>query len=385
MVVEWNQSYWGGSVALGGGALVLGALGRILREPRAYHGAVMALGMAVLANSRPYEGAILCSLVVGVFLWRLLTRQIPPSRLGATLAAFLAVLLLAGAAIGFYNFRVTGHPLRLPYQIHEAAYGVAPLFIWERPRPEPLYRHQVLRDFHVDIDSGSRQQRSLHGWLSTTRERYSFLAALHLPTAFRYLVLALLVLTIPVAVRKDSRFTLLLILLGGFVVGTLPEIFMSYRYTAPAASLLFLLVLRTLRHVRLWRWRGRPLGRSLVRVSVLACVVAFLVTTVRVLAATSEGLDLQQWGTNRAATIASLKHQDGRHLVIVRYGRKHSPHQEWVYNEADIDRSRVVWAREMDLIRNRALLEYFKDRHAWLLSVDDDAEAPHLVPYTERK
>jgi hypothetical protein len=80
-----------------------------------------------------------------------------------------------------------------------------------------------------------------------------------------------------------------------------------------------------------------------------------------------------------------LKHQDGRHLVIVRYGRKHSPHQEWVYNEADIDRSRVVWAREMDLIRNRALLEYFKDRHAWLLSVDDDAEAPHLVPYTERK
>jgi hypothetical protein len=298
------------------------------------------------------------------------------------LAAFLPALLLAGAAIGFYNFRVTGHPLRLPYQVHEATYAIAPLFIWQQPRPEPPYRHQVLRDFHVNMDPAYRQ--SLRGWLSTASERYSFLAALHLPTSFRYLILALVVLTIPVAVRKDSRFTLLLILLGGFVVGTLPEIFMSYRYTAPAASLLFLLVLRTLRHVRLWRWRGRPLGRSLVRVGVLACLVAFLLTTVRVLAATSEGLDLRQWGTNRAATIASLKHQDGQHLVIVRYGRKHSPHQEWVYNEADIDRSSVVWAREMNPIHNRALLAYFKDRHVWLLSVDDDAEAPHLVPYTEQ-
>jgi hypothetical protein len=381
--IEWSQSYWGGSVALGGGALVIGALGRILREPRVHHGVVMALGMAVLAISRPYEGAVLSATVVAVLLWRL-PRRPTASRLGPPVAAFLAVLVLALTAIGFYNFRVTGHPLRLPYVVHEATYAVEPLFIWQQPRPEPPYRHRVIRDFHVELALAPyRQQESLKGWLSSAWEKYSFLTAVHFPTSLRYLVLSLLVLTIPRAVRTDSRLTVLLIVLGGFVIGTLPEIFMSYRYTAPAAGLLFVLVLRTLRHVRLWRWRGRPLGRSLVRVSLLACVLAFLLTTVRIFTATSEGLDLNQWATNRAATIESLKHQGGQHLIVVRYGPRHSSHQEWVYNEADIDNSRVVWAREMDPARNRRLLEYFKNRHAWLLDVDDDSTPPQLEPYSE--
>jgi hypothetical protein len=383
-VIEWSQSYWGGSVALGGGALVLGALGRILRDPGALDGGVMALGMAVLANSRPYEGTILCTAVVAALLWRL-SRRRPAKPLVPTLAAFVVVLLMAVAATSYYNFRVTGHPLRLPYQVHEATYGMSPLFIWQQPRPEPSYRHQVLHDFHAILEIGPyRQQQSLERWLSTTWEKYSSLVAIHLPTTFRYLVLAVLAFTVPGAVRHDSRLALILIVLGAFVVGTLPQIFMSYRYTAPAASLLFLLVLRGLRHVRLWRWRGRPLGRSLVRVSLLACVIAFLLTTVRIFTATSEGLDLNQWAANRAATTESLKQQGGQHLVIVRYGGQHSSHQEWVYNEADIDNARVVWAREMDPTHNRRLLEYFKDRHAWLLDVDDDSRPPHLEPYSER-
>jgi hypothetical protein len=384
VVIEWSQSYWGGSVALGGGALVIGALGRILREPRVHHGVVMALGMAVLAISRPYEGAVLSATVVAVLLWRL-PRRHAASRLGPPVAAFLAVLLLALTATGFYNFRVTGHPLRLPYVVHEVAYAVEPLFIWQQPRPEPPYRHRVIRDFHVDLALAPyRQQESLEGWLSSTWEKYSFLTAVHFPTSLRYLVLSLLVLTIPRAVRTDSRLTLLLIVFGAFVIGTLPEIFMSYRYTAPAAGLLFVLVLRTLRHVKLWRRRGRPLGRSLVRVVLMACVVAFPLTTVRIFTATSEGLDLNQWAANRAATIESLKQQGGQHLIVVRYGPRHSSHQEWVYNEADIDNARVVWARDMDPARNRKLLEYFKDRHAWLLEADDDSRPPHLEPYSER-
>ena len=55
------------------------------------------------------------------------------------------------------------------------------------------------------------------------------------------------------------------------------------------------------------------------------------------------------------------------------------PDEEWVYNEADIDQARVVWARDMDAVKNRELLQYFANRRVRLLEVD--ADGPSLVPY----
>ncbi len=74
----------------------------------------------------------------------------------------------------------------------------------------------------------------------------------------------------------------------------------------------------------------------------------------------------------REDLIAKLKKMDGRHLVIVRYAPDHVPHWEWVYNDADIDAAPVVWAREMDASHNAALIDYFHDRHIWLLEPDRD-------------
>jgi hypothetical protein len=73
---------------------------------------------------------------------------------------------------------------------------------------------------------------------------------------------------------------------------------------------------------------------------------------------------------DRAKIEAYLEHQYGPQLVIVRYDDTHHVDEEWVHNSADIDGSKVVWARDADPRQNAQLLAYFRQRHAWLLEAD---------------
>ena len=148
----WMDSYWGGSVPALGGALVLGALPRLMRRPRVWHAFLMAAGLAILANSRPYEGLLFSvPVAVAMVVW---LRPSHGPKLSVTISHVLlplvVTLALAAAWTGHYYQRVTGSPLRMAYETNRDTYAMAPYFIFGRSRPEPTYHHTVMRQFYEE-------------------------------------------------------------------------------------------------------------------------------------------------------------------------------------------------------------------------------------------
>src|SRR6185437_2110367 len=83
-------------------------------------------------------------------------------------------------------------------------------------------------------------------------------------------------------------------------------------------------------------------------------------------------------GLERARVSRELENLPGPQLAIVAYAPHHLLN-DWVYNAADIDTSKVVWARQMDPASDRELLRHYKDRRAWL--IEPDSNPPRLTPY----
>src|SRR5215467_10310021 len=122
----WMNSYWGGAVAAAGGALVLGAMPRVIRHAKWRDALLLGLGLAILANSRPYEGFLFSIPVAVCLLWRLAekTKSAPPPRthIVRVLALLSVVLLLTVAFMGYYNWRLTGNVLHFPHVLNSRKY-----------------------------------------------------------------------------------------------------------------------------------------------------------------------------------------------------------------------------------------------------------------------
>ena len=76
------------------------------------------------------------------------------------------------------------------------------------------------------------------------------------------------------------------------------------------------------------------------------------------------------FGTEREKVEEQLERLPGKQLAIVRYTDTHNSMDEWVYNAADIDHSKVIWARDMDAANNDKLIRYYNDRQVWLVQPD---------------
>jgi hypothetical protein len=335
----------------------------------------MALGLVILANTRPYEGLIFSipvAFMMVFWLWR--PGQIPRSlALRKVVVPIVAILMIAAAAMGYYFWRVTGSPFVMPYEVDRATYATAPYFIWGKARPMPIYHHAVMRDFYQGWeDTDYRANLSLSGFLSRAGHKAFYLWLFFLGPA----------LTIPLLgfpwIFRDRRMRFPLFLAGWFILGLLVETWTGAHYAAPATCLLYLLLLQSMRHLRFWEWHGRPVGISLVRaVPVLAAAMILL----RLAAAVTHAPIEPPWtrgNLERARIMRTLRQTPEKHLIIVQYKPDHGSQLEWVYNAADIDGSKVVWARDMGLQKNQELLRYYQGRTVWLLEADD--HPPKLLP-----
>lgn len=371
----WINTYWGGAIPAMGGALVLGALPRILRRQRPRDAVLLGLGIAILANSRLLEGFLFC-IPVAIYLawWTLGTKSAGwRANLARVCAPLLLVLIPTAAFMGYYNWRLTGKPFLLPYVLNDRTYSPPPPFIWQSLAPPIHQQDPQMENFY-------------NGWarMYWLRSRFAFHErAEKFAYFFLWPELGISLLALP-WFWKDKRIRFLLLQFAFCFAGLLVVVWFEPHYAAPLLAALMAIVVQGMRHLRRWRTPRRAWG-----VGVTRAVLIFSVAMNLVYAAEAFGnprlrsfvAPAGAWGAEgnlaRARVEAELAARPGAQLAIVRYLPESSG--EWVYNGADIDHARVVWAREIPGMDMRPLLRYFRGRSVWL--VEPTQDGARVSPY----
>jgi len=371
----WINSYWGGAFAATGGALVLGTMPRIVRRARTRDALLLGLAIAILANTRPYEGLLFCIPVAGWFLWWLAGKTKSPvgprARIVRVLAPLAVVLLLTVGFIGYYNWRLTGSALLFPHVLNTRTYRTTGLFLWEHPKEPIQYNNEPFEDFY----NGWERENYQNTWQDVQRVSVEKLTR-SASTYFWWGALLLLPGLPFVFFDRKMRLPILILLLG--TAGFLILIWSMPHYAAPLTCVIFLLLVQAIRHLRTIRLGGRALGLA------LSWAIFYLLAIDVGLSVSLHVCDQLQWtckgDPSRAAIGKKLSQTPGKHLIMVRYKENHNLHDEWVYNGAEIDTAKILWARELDPAQNAKLFAYFNDRHIWLVTPDEDNT--YLKPYT---
>lgn len=319
----WAESYHGGALAALAGALLLGAIARRMDV-------VAGLAIALFAYSRPFEGLVFT--IAAVVALR------PPRVVRMASIAAVALVPLA-----VYNPAVTGSAFVLPYTVYEQRYDPVPPFAWGSPRrvaPEPNLEMATI--YRLLYAAPWRHSHEPGGMRADASKKVDAIQA----AVFggRALILLLPLIAWPRAFRDGRvRRLSLLLLLFAFAPFAIAGILQSHYLgpaTAAAAILMTLLI------------------AELPPSFALAALVAFAINAGAAWIGFARSHETGP-EVRRRAVASSV---DG--VVIV------APEVfDMVYNGADIDRQRVIWARDLGP-RNAALRAYYRDRKFWYLPTD---------------
>jgi len=368
----WSQSYWGGAVGALGGALVFGALPRIFRYQRMRDALWLGVGIAVLVNSRPFEG-ILLGIPLGIMVlpWKIKWESVKTCKFIKKIGLpFGLILLLTIITTGTYNKALTGNALIFPHVLYDKTYSTVPYFAFEPLRKTTQYNNRIYEAYEKKKYLHKRSWGGFVEQLKNDMEKI-FKFFLGFPLAVPAVVIVLVKFLC-------KQWIWPLIITIGIIAGTCAAV--SYpanvHYYAPFTCLVILLITYGLRYLVALLPRFR-----IGMIMVVSLMIFQLSLNIRVPQGFSPA---QVFSLGRIIQSSEIRptfiftrqvlkdfllSKKGKHLVVIKYLPKHDVLREWVFNDADIDHSPIVWARDMGTAKNAELLEYFKDRQVWYVEV----------------
>jgi len=369
----WVNAYHGGFLPAAGGALIFGAFARLRKRPSFSQGLVLGFGLAILAGTRPFEGLAFALPFVALLAWKLRTRF---AALAQIAIPAVAVAGIAVVGLGVYFTHITGSPFVTAYQISQKTYGWPMGLAWTPP-PRIEHRHiELARYYHYEIGEHEKVDGPIDfvEYLTFRLQEY-----------WRFFLGPVLTVPLIMLGRVWKRRGILFAGLAGALAAVLLEGAASPHYLAPAAAVIIAILVECCRHQQASRIRG-----SRVNIVALLPAAMALVLVARIGAETAglpytQQLNFQSWccrvegNLNKARIGATLRQIPGDHLVFVKTKTDEMNLFQWIYNEADIDRSRIVWARDLGPDRNRQLQGYFAARQVWL--ADPNVEPATCVRY----
>ena len=439
----WMNSYWGGAVAATGAALLMGALPRIWEHQRPRHAIILGAGAAILATSRPVEGLIFFLPVGAALLWGTLPRDSSArgAYTKRILLPLAGVLGCAVAFIAYYNWRVAGNPLTFPHLIEQRQYIRTALFLWQHDKPRIAYANPQFDDFYHNFlpslyqaswpaAEGQSEWKSAWfwqffigpalsipflalPWLFKDRRNWLLLAQVVLCSLGLWIIVyfnphyaAPLMVTMVVLMMQGlclldgwklvghpvgAGLTRLIVLFSLFIGPVyfarmvMPQPHPLVTWLHQHSALIMIAAAALLLAVQF--------GSSLVarhqesRSLLIGACELLLVAGIMLQAAV---IQIELYPDNyafvddlsepfRKPVEQQLAALPGQHLVLVRYSKDHNSGEEYVYNDADIDDAKTVWAREIPGVDLTPLLSYFRNRDVWVYEPDEDDE--NVVPY----
>ena len=372
VVGYWVNSYWGGSLAALGGAIVLGCYGRIRRKPSFPLGILLGIGLGIIGIVRPLEGLTFAAPFVFALcrqLWVSHRHRISFTARTAVPAVVVLAILFTG--LGVFFKAVTGNPFTPGYAVNQKEYGWPLVLPWQKA-VEPAFRHKEMKVYYDWEKDSLKRKDSVVATVAYGPSRFSMGWTFFFGPV---LSIGLFHLRSVVANRRMRA-----IVVSGLACCAVVFWEAGYpHYLAPATVCLLAIAVEGLRYARVSR-RGTFPGRLTIP---LAMTILSILVGAHVIAArlkipyAGESETYLSWccasnaGQERKTVENAIAAQPGSHVILVGYHHAAWESREWVYNGADIDGSRIIWARDMGPERNQELIRYYPGRRFWIVDADD--------------